>query len=291
MRKLPSLKVQLVILIFIKIFLVSTQAQKIASFDPYFLLLFHPMMAKFDQSVHRFQKENFKNKMTKKEWHLQRGKLLKELRNQKENIKSKDLQSFYVQLPKLKKDFPLEKDYIREYTKLRLTYLGLHHKNNLEKDFLIFYQNDKKSIRIFSKMWRDIRVAMSKIQKKKKYLFFLPIYKEVNNVSKKPYNLQFIDNKMGISSYLDFTLKSSKIDNEKYIRYRLKDHFKHITKTRDLLYPFMKSKFVLYGLEDVTDLILKEVLKDNHLNKELVLIVSNVYKTWLNKQNQIAKGI
>ncbi|MCJ8345750.1 hypothetical protein MJH12_09430, partial [bacterium] len=261
-------------------------ANQIASFDPYFLLLFHPSMAKFDQSVHRFQQTDFLDALSQKEWNLQRAKLLRELRNQKKDLSSRSLQGFYSKLPQLKRDFPHEEDYISEYQKLRSQYLGLGQDSFLETEYSRFYKNDQESLKIFSKIWRDIRVVMAQLQKKKEYLFFLPLYRESQQIARKPYNLQFSGKNMGISPYLDYSYHYSSINKQEEVWIRLKDQLKHQEATRELLYPHMSSKFVLYGYEDVTELLLKAILLRNNVEQEIVSIVSDVYQMWLTKKQK-----
>ncbi|MCO4783140.1 MAG: hypothetical protein KC646_12520 [Candidatus Cloacimonetes bacterium] len=255
-------------------------AQKIASFDPYFLILFHPLMADFDQSVHRFLKPKGES-FTKLEWNIQREKLLRELRNQKQSKQNKNIIGFYSKLPQLKKRYPVEKDYNKEYQKLRNEYLGLNEDPFLTKEYVKFYYNDKESLAIFSRIWRDIRVVMAQLQQEHEYLFYLPIYKDQVQVAKKPYNLNFSGTQLGASAYLKYTTNPQKL-----AKIELDDQFENIEKMRDLLYPHLDSKFVLYGLRDVSAILLKKILKKNQIEDEISDIVSNVYEMWLSKNNK-----
>lgn len=266
----------------------TVSAQKIASFDPYFLILFHPLMIEFDQSVHRFLKKN-DSSLSKIEWNIQREKLLRELRGQRQTQQNKSIAGFYAKLPDLKRRFPSNNDYNREYQKLRSVYLGVGEVNHLNEEYSKFYHNDKESLEIFSRIWRDIRVVMAQLQQENEYLFYLPIYKEKSQVVKKPYNLKFSGANLGVSDYLGFSLKSKQVQNADQVENHLNSHFKNIEKTKALLYPYLKSKFVLYGLEDVSEILLKKVLQRNKVPIEITEIVGNVYNAWLTKKQVTAK--
>lgn len=292
MTILSNLKYKVFINLVVLSFLICStiSAQKIASFDPYFLILFHPLMSDFDQSIHRFLKQN-NSSLSKSEWNIQREKLLRELRNQKQTLKNKSTVDFYSKLAGLKKRFPNQEDYHKQYKKLRAEYLGIGQESELQSEYSKFYYNDQESLEIFSRIWRDIRVVMAQLQQQNEYLFYLPIYKDEPHVIKKPYNLKLSANNIGVSEYLNFTLKSPQIKGENQVENHLLDYFDKVGQIKELLYPHLKSKFVLYGLEDVSAILLQKILLKNQITNEITDIIGNVYKMWLQKRRSTDKEI
>lgn len=258
-------------------------AKSVGLFDPYFILLFHPKMQNYDFGMQRFLREK-PLKENDLIWLAERKKAIKSYNQAKEFAKVqqiKVMRDFYNEILTLRRNGIYGNELQNATKELHKKYFGTIDKGqaSLQK----FYVSDEQCVTLLKNIINDLLRVVRNVQEQERLFFMAPTKRRKTSVGLKSFSHTFQFELSGINQYWkaynQFTLRPTEISNLE-LKTRLNDYLANASEYESLLYPNLSNNLILYGEEDYTTTIVKQLYNQNNQKESHGKIIGEMYELW-----------